>query len=47
MPDQGPGCFRFGGGTYEETQRANLVYDDCYARYQREIDMIHAIQQSP
>ncbi|MGE3076603.1 MAG: hypothetical protein AB7N24_21255 [Dehalococcoidia bacterium] len=46
-PDQGPGQFRFGGGTYEETQRANVIYDGCYARYQREIDMIHALRQSP
>ncbi len=45
-PDQGPGQFTFGGGTYEETQHANAIYDDCYARYQREIDMIHALQQT-
>ena len=45
LPDQGPGHFRFGGGSSEELQRANAIYDDCYARFQREIDMIHALQR--
>lgn len=44
-PEQGSGQFRYGGGTYTELQRANAIYDDCYARFQREIDMIHALQR--
>jgi hypothetical protein len=44
-PARGSGTFRFGGGSYEEQQRANAVYDDCYGRFQREIDMVHALQQ--
>ena len=46
-PERGAGQFRFGGGTAEEQQHASSVYSACYARFQREIDMIHSIQQRP
>ena len=44
-PERGPGQFRFGGGTPAEQARANSVYQDCYARLQRETDMVYSVQQ--
>lgn len=46
-PERGPGQFRYGGGTYEEQQRANALYTECYDRLQREIDIVHSLQQVP
>jgi hypothetical protein len=47
LPERGPGQFRFGGGTLEEQQKANIIYQDCYDRFQREVDMIHSVQGGP
>jgi hypothetical protein len=46
-PDRGPGQFRFGGGTPTEQARANAIYQDCYERFEREIDMVYSVQQPP
>jgi hypothetical protein len=43
-PNRGPGQFRFGGGTPEEQARANAIYQDCYAQFQRETDMVFSVQ---